>query len=332
MVYIDFDGVILDTEDLMFEEWRKNPNRHSLPETEKIEYLKNVDWNYVLKNAKPINNSIKYLKLMDPKNTIILTKIHSLEEGKEKIKWIKEHNIKLQVILVPYYLKKVDVVDPSDNILIEDCLKTLQEWESKKGKVVFFDKDNDNFDSWHDENINNYERLDNLSKFIKISNSQIKLNQYRDTWMSEKFDEIIGFYPREFYSLDNFSSFKVEVDGYLYASLEEAFQSSLFLPYHPDIAVKIKNSHSAHEAQKIMFENIDKVKYSNEEQVQIMERLLRLKIEQNPYVKKKLLETKDYLIVEDSPKDNYWGWGINRDGENQLGKLWMKLREEYKNK
>ena len=116
----------------------------------------------------------------------------------------------------------------------------------------------------------------------------------------------------------------------MYASLEEAFQSSLFLPDYPDISQKIKNSHSAHEAQKIMFENIDKVKYSFDEQLVIMEKLLRIKLEQNPYVKKKLLETKDYTIVEDSPKDSYWGWGINRDGENQLGKLWMKLREEIK--
>ena len=158
----------------------------------------------------------------------------------------------------------------------------------------------------------------------------IKLKQYRDIWLSEKVEEVIGFYPREFYPLDNFSSFKVEVDGYLYASLEEAFQSSLFLPDYPDISDKIKNSYSAHEAQKIMHEYSDKVKYSNNEKVELMEKLLRLKIEQNPYVKKKLLETKDYLIVEDSPKDNYWGWGINRDGENHLGKLWMKLREELR--
>ena len=41
-----------------------------------------------------------------------------------------------------------------------------------------------------------------------------------------------------------------------------------------------------------------------------MEELLRLKIEQNPYVKNKLLQTKDYLIVEDSPKDSFWGWGL----------------------
>lgn len=160
----------------------------------------------------------------------------------------------------------------------------------------------------------------------------IRLKQYRDIWLSEKMDDVIGFYPREFYPLDNFSSFKVEVDGYLYASLEEAFQSSLFLPDYPEIAEQIKNSHSAHEAQKIMLKNVEKVKYTNQQQLVIMEKLLRLKLEQNPYVLKKLLETNGYYIVEDSPKDNYWGWGINRGGRNQLGKIWMKLREEYKYK
>ena len=160
----------------------------------------------------------------------------------------------------------------------------------------------------------------------------IKVEQYRDTWLAEKMDEVIGFYPREFYPLDKFSSFKVEKDGYLYASLEEAFQSSLFLPNYPEISDRIKNSHSAHEAQKIMFENVDKVQYDNSEQITIMEELLRLKLDQNPYVLKKLLQTEDYLIVEDSPKDSFWGWGPNRDGDNMLGKLWMKLREEYRNK
>ena len=160
----------------------------------------------------------------------------------------------------------------------------------------------------------------------------IKLEQYRDTWLSEKMDEVIGFYPREFYPLDNFSSFKVEVDGYLYSSLEEAYQSMLFLPDYPEISNLIKNSHSAHEAQKIMIENNKKVKYNDEERIIIMERLLRLKLEQNPYVRKKLLQTGDYMIVEDSPKDSFWGWGPNRNGRNQLGRLWMKLRDEIKGK
>lgn len=68
----------------------------------------------------------------------------------------------------------------------------------------------------------------------------IKLEQYRDTWLSEKMNDVIGFYPREFYCLDNFSSFKVEWDGYLYASLEEAYQTAKFLKSAPEIAEEIK--------------------------------------------------------------------------------------------
>lgn len=68
----------------------------------------------------------------------------------------------------------------------------------------------------------------------------IKLEQYRDTWLIEKMNDVIGFYPREFYCLDNFSSFKVEWDGYLYASLEEAYQTAKFLKSAPEIAEEIK--------------------------------------------------------------------------------------------
>ena len=90
---------------------------------------------------------------------------------------------------------------------------------------------------------------------------------------------------------------------------------------------------SLHSLQRIAYANRDKQREDwNDGKLGIMEELLRLKLEQNPYVKKKLLQTKDYLIVEDSPKDSFWGWGPNRDGENQLGKLWMKLRDELKDK
>ena len=159
----------------------------------------------------------------------------------------------------------------------------------------------------------------------------IKLEQYRDKWLSEKMDEVIGFYPREFYCLDNFSSFKILYKGVLYSSVEEAYQTIGFIDSCPEIAEKIKNSYSAHEAQKIAYANKDKRREDwDNVKVSIMEELLRAKIAQNPYVKKKLLETKDYTIVEDSPKDNFWGWGEERCGQNNLGKLWMKLRDEIR--
>ena len=160
----------------------------------------------------------------------------------------------------------------------------------------------------------------------------IELEQYRDRWLGEKMDEVIGFYPREFYPFDNFSSFKVEWNGYLFSSVEEAYQAASFMGSDEELVEKIKKSHSADEAQRIAYANRDKRREDwDDVKVSIMEELLRLKIEQNPYVKKKLLQTGDYMIVEDSPKDDFWGWGPNRNGQNNLGKLWMKLREELKN-
>ena len=160
----------------------------------------------------------------------------------------------------------------------------------------------------------------------------IELEQYRDRWLREKMDEVIGFYPREFYPFDNFSSFKVEWNGYLFSSVEEAYQAASFMGSDEELVEKIKKSHSADEAQRIAYANRDKRREDwDDVKISIMEELLRLKIEQNPYVKKKLLQTEDYMIVEDSPKDDFWGWGPNRNGQNNLGKLWMKLREELKN-
>lgn len=160
----------------------------------------------------------------------------------------------------------------------------------------------------------------------------IELEQYRDRWLGEKMDEVIGFYPREFYPFDNFSSFKVEWNGYLFSSVEEAYQAASFMGSDEELVEKIKKSHSADEAQRIAYANRDKRREDwDDVKISIMEELLRLKIEQNPYVKKKLLQTEDYMIVEDSPKDDFWGWGPNRNGQNNLGKLWMKLRGELKN-
>jgi predicted NAD-dependent protein-ADP-ribosyltransferase YbiA (DUF1768 family) len=33
-------------------------------------------------------------------------------------------------------------------------------------------------------------------------------------------------------------------------------------------------------------------------------------------------------LIEDSWRDDFWGWGENKDGKNMLGKLWMEVREE----
>lgn len=115
----------------------------------------------------------------------------------------------------------------------------------------------------------------------------IKLEQYRDPWLFEKVSEVVGFYPREFYCLDNFSSFKILFKGHKYASVEEAYQALGFIDTAPEVAEEIINSNSAHDAQRIAHENVEKRRSDwNDVKVSLMEDLLRAKLEQHPYVQK----------------------------------------------
>ena len=61
-----------------------------------------------------------------------------------------------------------------------------------------------------------------------------------------------------------------------------------------------------------------------------MRQILEAKVSQHEYVRRKLLETGDRYLVENSWRDDFWGWGLKGDGRNELGKLWMKIREEIK--
>lgn len=59
-----------------------------------------------------------------------------------------------------------------------------------------------------------------------------------------------------------------------------------------------------------------------------MEEILRAKLAQHPRIQEKLLETKNKQIIENSPYDDFWGIGPENNGQNHLGKVWMKLRDE----
>ena len=167
MTYIDFDGVILDTEPLLFEEWRKNPDRYLLPESVKIEYIQQANWKEIIENAEVINDSLYYLKQLDPNKYTILTRIHSTEnEGRAKIDYKLENNIKLPIILVPYYYKKSDIVDPKGNILYDDALYNLDEWQEEGGIPIFFDINNDNYDSWDKPNVKQYKKVNSLKDIL----------------------------------------------------------------------------------------------------------------------------------------------------------------------
>lgn len=155
-----------------------------------------------------------------------------------------------------------------------------------------------------------------------------ELGQFRDPQLDVSGD-VVGFYPREFFVFDNFSAFQVDYMDRRWSTSEHAYQASHFFETAPDLVEVIAEARSPHDALKIAKVNASKAPENwDEVKVGIMETICRLKLEQNPYIKQKLIQTGDYLIVEDSPKDSFWGWGEDRQGRNELGKVWMRLREE----
>jgi len=139
-----------------------------------------------------------------------------------------------------------------------------------------------------------------------------------------------SMYQCQLFPLDNFSAFGFEMNGEYFQTSEHAFQYLKFMETNKDIANIIKKSYSPNDARRIAHENKkykspnwSNIKYNN------MEKVLRLKLRQNPIVKECLLNTNDYIIAECCiDEDTDWGIDNNNEGNNHLGKIWMKIRDE----
>lgn len=127
--------------------------------------------------------------------------------------------------------------------------------------------------------------------------------------------------------LSNMSAYAIEWRGEIWMTAEHAYQSAKF--ESETIKEYIRNARSAYAAKVIAGENIQSVKENwLSQRLSVMEDVLRCKIAQHPHVCKKLLETGEGLIIEDTD-DSFWGKGSSGDGQNHLGQLWMKLRSEH---
>lgn len=140
----------------------------------------------------------------------------------------------------------------------------------------------------------------------------------------------VFFYEQEFYVLSNFSAFSIIWKEMKFDTAEHLYHYCKFTN-HPNIQEMIRTAPSAHEAFQIAqtykrnrVENWDDIKLTT------MCQILVMKVKQHPYVAKKLIETGNRELIENSWRDDYWGWGPNRNGENALGKLWMSVRESMR--
>lgn len=148
----------------------------------------------------------------------------------------------------------------------------------------------------------------------------------------------VFFYEQEFYVLSNFSAFRVVMEcrslGFsrIFYTSEEAYHWFKF-DHLPGRGVQqlLDDVTSAHAAFQLAQQHKALRRPDWETaKVDVMRGILRAKAKQHEYVRRKLLHTGERELVENSWRDNFWGWGPNRDGQNMLGKLWMDLRSELR--
>jgi ribA/ribD-fused uncharacterized protein len=143
-------------------------------------------------------------------------------------------------------------------------------------------------------------------------------------------DELVCFYEQDFYPLSNFSSFTLRWKGERFDTSEAVYHWEKF-SHRPDLQYVIRDAISAHEAFKFA-EGMKHLRRHDWDavKVDIMRDILRAKAMQHEYVRRKLLSTGGRLLVENSWRDSFWGWGPDRNGRNQLGLLWMEIRAELR--
>lgn len=133
----------------------------------------------------------------------------------------------------------------------------------------------------------------------------------------------IESFQGDFRFLSNFFPAPVTIDGITYKNAEAAFQASKTT----DVEVKKQFSNLDGAAAKSLGKKIQLRSDWENVKVAEMQRIVIAKFEQNAGLKQRLADTGNAELIE----GNTWGdtfWGVSKgQGENQLGKILMSLRQ-----
>ena len=136
---------------------------------------------------------------------------------------------------------------------------------------------------------------------------------------------MINNFKGKYYFLSNFYEAPVTWNGLTYLNNEAAFQSAKTF-YDRERFTNLDPSSAKRLGRRVQLRD-DWEDVKND----VMYEICKAKFSQNAELKKKLLETGNKHLEE----GNSWGdkiWGtVNGVGENRLGKILMKIREELRN-
>lgn len=142
-LYIDFDGVVMDTIPPLYEALQKS-GADVTNESEIRVFFASYDFSKIINDENVLNDSINCInKLIDSKMFEIsfLTHVNSLTEGCVKVDYLRRHFKDITIIMVPKEISKTKVVHSEGAILVDDYSGNLKEWEENGGIAVRFSKE-----------------------------------------------------------------------------------------------------------------------------------------------------------------------------------------------
>ena len=128
----------------------------------------------------------------------------------------------------------------------------------------------------------------------------------------------------------NFSPHAVVMDSIQWPTSEHYYQAQKFIgTIDAHLCETIRQATTPEEAAALGRDR-NRVVRSDWDHVkcQVMYEVVRVKFQSHPEIQAVLLGTGDQLIIENSPTDCFWGCGVDREGENHLGRILMRIRAE----
>lgn len=118
-------------------------------------------------------------------------------------------------------------------------------------------------------------------------------------------------------------------DGVYWKTSEHYYQAQKFDDY--TVREMIINADTPKIASNIGRDRQFKIRDNWEEIKQdVMYDAVYYKFKAHSDICQKLLDTGEEEIVEETAKENYWGCGPNKDGQNNYGKILVKVREKLR--
>jgi N-glycosidase YbiA len=149
----------------------------------------------------------------------------------------------------------------------------------------------------------------------------------------------VSHYPLRiyFYKVDapygcfsNFSPHSIELGGQVWATVEHYYQAHKF--QHTKFEDLMAQIHAAStpELAAAIGRNCKYQPHPDWDlaKCEIMYDAVRQKFSQHQEIQQVLIDTLTAEIIEDSPRDYFWGCGRDRTGQNQLGQILMRVRSE----